>query len=273
MWKHANKNKHKNKTQFSENFLREIALSEHKNSVSEHQNFKIFSDSMLPDPPWWLAPSALTWFLGYLKIHPDCTYSQVGLSDYSKLKMKNLQGDFQFLIHLIICCQCLRPTPKNPHPKAKPLALWVFRKAKKKYWTNVKTTPNMDRVMGTWFGLLNNRHMIKNKELEFKHRWYILQQTREDTLAFLYLYRKVRREVDILQSWGRHFELILGQIVSMREKLYGNTNLVASCYIEKKHDSFPVDVRRLKTFLLNITTKEIDLHINFDIQVVLNIRA
>ena len=120
----------------------------------------------------------------------------------------------------------------------------------KKYWTNVKTTPNMDRVMGTWFGLLNNRHMIKNKELEFKHRWYILQQTREDTLAFLYLYRKVRREVDILQSWGRDFELILGQIVSMREELHGNTNLVASCYIEKKHDSFPVDVRRLKTFLL-----------------------
>ena len=56
--------------------------------------------------------------------------------------------------------------------------------------------------------------------------------------------------MDILQSWGRDFELILGQIVSMREKLHGNTNLVASCYIEKKHDSFPVDLRRLKTFLL-----------------------
>ena len=135
-------------------------------------------------------------------------------------------------------------------PKSKTSGTLGIQEGKKKYWTNVKTTPNMDRVMGTWFGLLNNRHMIKNKELEFKHRWYILQQTREDTLAFLYLYRKVRREVDILQSWGRDFELILGQIVSMREKLHGNTNLVVSCYIEKKHDSFPVDVRRLKTFLL-----------------------
>ena len=54
--------------------------------------------------------------------------------------------------------------------------------------------------------------------------------------------------MDILQSWGRDFELILGQIVSMREKLHGNTNLVASCYIEKKHDSFPVDVCSLKNF-------------------------
>ena len=146
MWKHANKNKHKNKTQFSENFREKSPSHNTRISVSEHQHFKIFSDSMLPDPPWWLAPSALTWFVGYLKIHPDCTYSQVGLSDYSKLKMKNLQGDFQFLIHLIICRQCLRPTPKNPHPKAKPLALWVFRKAKK----NIEQTLKLHQI---WTGL------------------------------------------------------------------------------------------------------------------------
>ena len=30
--------------------LEQIELSEHKNSVSEHQNFKIFSDGMHPDP-------------------------------------------------------------------------------------------------------------------------------------------------------------------------------------------------------------------------------
>ena len=30
--------------------LEQIELLEHKNSVSEHQNFKIFSDLMLPDP-------------------------------------------------------------------------------------------------------------------------------------------------------------------------------------------------------------------------------
>ena len=62
--------------------------------------------------------------------------------------MKNAQGDFQFLIHVIIRRQCLRLTQKNPHLKEKLLALWVFRKAKK-HRTNVKTTPNMDRVMGT----------------------------------------------------------------------------------------------------------------------------
>ena len=83
--------------------------------------------------------------------------------------MKNVQGDFQFLIHVIIRRQCLRLTQKNPHLKEKRLALWVFRKARK-HRTNVKTTPNMDRVMGTWFELLNKRHMIKNTELEFEHR-------------------------------------------------------------------------------------------------------
>ena len=77
--------------------------------------------------------------------------------------------DFQFWIHLIIRRQwlrpfgrrsaCLRPTPKNQHARELLLALWVFR-----------TSPNMDRVIGSWLGLLNNHHMIKNTELEFEHR-------------------------------------------------------------------------------------------------------
>ena len=54
---------------------------------------------------------------------------------------------------------CLRPTPKNQHAKELLLALWVFR-----------ISPNMDRVIGSWLGLLNNHHMIKNTELEFEHR-------------------------------------------------------------------------------------------------------
>ena len=33
-----------------------------------------------------------------------------------------------------------------------------------------RTSPNMDRVIGSWLGLLNNHHMIKNTELEFEHR-------------------------------------------------------------------------------------------------------
>ena len=63
----------------------------------------------------------------------------------------------------------------------------------------------MDRVMGTWFELLNKRHMIKNTELEFEHQ-----------------------KLPSFSSW---------------------------------HD------------VLNITTNAIDLHINFEIQVAVNIRA
>ena len=55
-------------------------------------------------------------------------------------------------------------------PKSKTSGTLGIQEGKKKYWTNVKTTPNMDRVMGTWFELLNKRHMIKNTELEFEQR-------------------------------------------------------------------------------------------------------
>ena len=148
------------------NILEEIA--EHKNNVSEHQNFIIFSGSMLPDPPWRLAPSALTWFVGYLK--NTSRYYSKGWTVWL-LKLENEKFTRWFSIFdLIIRRHCQQPTPKNPHPKEKLLALWVFRKAKK-YWTNVKTTPNMVRVMGTWFEFLNDRHMIKNTKLDrFEHR-------------------------------------------------------------------------------------------------------
>ena len=85
--------------------------------------------------------------------------------------MKNLQGDFQVLIHLIIRRQCLHAAnTEKSAPKTKISGILGIQKGKKKYWTNVKTTPNMDRVMGTWFELLNKRHMIKNTELEFEQR-------------------------------------------------------------------------------------------------------
>ena len=60
--------------------------------------------------------------------------------------MKNLQGDFQFLIHLIIRRQYLRPALENPHPKEKLLALWVFRKAEK----NTEQTLKLHQI---WTGL------------------------------------------------------------------------------------------------------------------------
>ena len=120
--------------------------------------------------------------------------------------MKNSQGDFQVLIHLIIRRQCLHAAnTEKSAPKRKTSGILGIQEGKKKNWTNVKTTPNMDRVMGTWFELLNKRHMIKNTELEFEHQ-----------------------KLPSFSSW---------------------------------HD------------VLNITTNAIDLHITFEIQVAVNIRA
>ena len=102
---------------------------------------------------------------------------------------------------------CLRPTPKHQHAKELLLALWVFR-----------ISPNMDRVIGSWLGLLNNHHMIKNTELEFEHRTDIACDKLDGLFAIL----------------GRDSDLILAQVVSMREKTLGNTNLIASCHTERK---------------------------------------
>ena len=52
--------------------------------------------------------------------------------------------------------------------------------------------------------------------------------------------------------YGREFEQIFGQIVSIRVKTLSNTNLVASRYIKREKASFPVDVRRSKTSLLKL---------------------
>jgi len=57
-------------------------------------------------------------------------------------------------------------------------------------------------------------------------------------------------EVDFLKYLGRDFDQIFGQIVSMREKTLGKTNLVASSHIERKN-AFPVGVRRSKTSFAN----------------------
>ena len=51
---------------------------------------------------------------------------------------------------------------------------------------------------------------------------------------------------------SRDFKQIFGQIVSIRIKTLGNTNMVASRLIERGKDSLPVDVRRSKTSLLKL---------------------
>ena len=125
---------------------------------------------MLPDPPP-ARSSALMWFVGYQNTSWLYVLKRLNSLTIKNWKWKIYKVIFKFwFIWSFAASACMGQTPKNPHPKQKLLAFWVFRKAKKKYWTNVKTTPNMDRVMGTWFELLNKRHMIKNTELEFEHR-------------------------------------------------------------------------------------------------------
>ena len=51
---------------------------------------------------------------------------------------------------------------------------------------------------------------------------------------------------------SRDFKQIFGQIVSIRIKTLGNTNMVASRLIERGKGSLPVDVRRSKTSLLKL---------------------
>ena len=50
----------------------------------------------------------------------------------------------------------------------------------------------MDRVMGTWFELLNNPHMIENTELEFEHRTDISSDKLERILLPPYIFIESR---------------------------------------------------------------------------------
>ena len=50
----------------------------------------------------------------------------------------------------------------------------------------------MDRVMGTWFELLNNPHMIENTELEFEHRADISSDKLERILLPPYIFIESR---------------------------------------------------------------------------------
>ena len=51
---------------------------------------------------------------------------------------------------------------------------------------------------------------------------------------------------------SRGFEQMFGQIVSIRMKTIGNTNMVASRLIKREKGSLPVDVCRSKTALLKV---------------------
>lgn len=53
-----------------------------------------------------------------------------------------------------------------------------------------------------------------------------------------------RTEVDLLHSWVMVLPRFRGQIVSVRVKTLGNTNLVASRYVRREKAPVLVDLRR-----------------------------
>ena len=120
-------------------------------------------------------------------------------------------------------CRPAADTEKSAR-KRTTLALWVFR-----------TILNMDRVIGSWLGLLNNRHMIKNTELEFEHWTDIACDKLERILFPPYIFIGSRgRKWWTFCNLGAWFWPNFRENRPMREKTLGNTNLVALCHTEWK---------------------------------------
>ena len=83
--------------------------------------------------------------------------------------------------------------------------------------------------------------MIKNTELEFEHRSDISCDN------FWRGYSCLPISLSKVEERSGHFT-ILGH--DFRADRLGNTNLLASCHIERKNNSVQVDLRRSKTSLL-----------------------
>ena len=60
----------------------------------------------------------------------------------------------------------------------------------------------------------------------------------------------------LFTNLGRDFDQFLDQIVSMIEKTFRNTNLIASRHLRREKNSLPVDVRHLTCCLARILYKE-----------------
>ena len=60
----------------------------------------------------------------------------------------------------------------------------------------------------------------------------------------------------LFTNLGRDFNQFLDQIVSMIEKTFRNTNLIASRHLRREKNSLPVDVRHLTCCLARILYKE-----------------
>ena len=187
MWKRANKNKHKNNTQFSEHFRKK---SPSQNTRIAFQSIKISKFSRIA---CFQAPLVARTLRAHVirqlfkKYIPIVRTHRLDCLTIKNWKWKIYKVIFNFwYIWSFAASACGRHWTIRTQKKK----LWHsgYSGRQKKYWTNVKTTPNMDRVMGTWFGLLNNRHMIKNTELEFKHRTDIYCNKLERILLRPYIF-------------------------------------------------------------------------------------
>ena len=64
--------------------------------------------------------------------------------------------------------------------------------------------------------------------------------------------RRASTRSSLFEFYGRDFEQILGQIVSVRVKTLSNINLVASRHINREKGSLPIEVRPSKTSRLKL---------------------
>ena len=253
MWKHANKNRYKNNTQFSEHFRKK---SPPLNTRITFQSIKISEFSRIACFQTPLAARTLgahvihRLFKKYIPIVRTHRLDSLTIKNW-KRKIYMVIFNFWF-IWSFAASACGRHRKIRTQKKN----FWHsgYSGRQKKYCTNViKTTPNMDRVMGTWFELLNNCHMIKNTELEFKQRTDIYCDKLERILLPPGIsLSNVEEGSGQFAILGRDFDLILGQIVSVREKTLGNTHLVASCHIQRNTTLFRLTCGAQKRLCLSL---------------------
>ena len=158
---------------------------------------------MLPDPLWRLAPSALTWFVGYLKN----TSRLYVLKRLYSLSIKNWKWKIYKVIFNFWFIWSFATSACGWHRKIRTLKENFWHSGYSGRQKNIEQTLKLHQIWtGLWapdsnYWITVTWSRIRNLTALNTELIYHLRQTREDTLASLYLYRKSRREVDILQSW------------------------------------------------------------------------
>ena len=107
----------------------------------------------------------------------------------------------------------------------------------------------------TWLSLISTKSVFKAFLIILLHSFRQTQCTLKWIIGSLssdVFERRTSTGSGRFALLSRDFKQIFGQIVSIRIKTLGNTNMVASRLIERGKGSLPVDVRRSKTSLLKL---------------------